>query len=104
MVLPPAALAKYDAAEYYAAQQSSGRQAINGMGRVPLHREPTRLRMYVQVAAKGKNLKEALAKLKDRREAATLELERLKADEKSIVFSSPSLSSTDRRGSGRSKP
>ena len=42
--------------------------------------------------AKGKTLKEALGKLKDRREAAIVQLEALKADKESIEVGAPSLS------------
>ena len=42
--------------------------------------------------AEGKTPEEALAKLKERREAATLQLESLKADKKAIVFGKTSFS------------
>jgi lysophospholipase L1-like esterase len=46
----------------------------------------------MQLLAKGKTLADALAKLKERQEAAAVQLETLKADKKSIVFGAPSLS------------
>lgn len=73
------------------AQSPSGR-TIAGTGAVTLERPPCALRMYVEVFARGKTLEEALAKLKDRREAARMQIEGLKADPKSIEFGTPSLS------------
>ena len=48
--------------------------------------------MTVELVGKGKSLEEALAKLKDRREAARTQLETLKAAKEAITFSAPSLS------------
>jgi hypothetical protein len=74
--------------------EGAGRPAISASGAATVQRDPTQLRLYIQILAKGKTLEDALAKLKDRREAATAQLEALKADKKSIVFGSPSLSNS----------
>ncbi|MEN6459159.1 MAG: SIMPL domain-containing protein [Thermoguttaceae bacterium] len=69
--------------------QAGGLAAV---GSASVRKQPTRLRMHIELLAKGKNLEEALAKLKDRREAAVLQLETLKVDKKSIVFEGPTKS------------
>jgi hypothetical protein len=73
------------------AMQGSGHPAITATGTSVVQRKPTQLRLYMQLTAKGKTLKDALAKLKERQEAATTQLESLKADKKSIVFGVPSM-------------
>jgi hypothetical protein len=74
------------------AMQGAGRAAISAGGSSLLTRKPTQLRLYMQLTAKGKTLEDALAKLKERQEAATAQLEALKADRKSIVFGVPNMS------------
>ncbi len=76
----------------YLAMQSGGRPAVSAVGTATVKRSPTRMRMYVQLFGKGNTPEEALAKLKERREAAALQLESLKADQKSIVFGDTSFS------------
>jgi len=93
VLLPSAASAQYGRGySEYAAMQGGGKPAISAVGTSTVQRKPTQLKMFVQLTAKGKNLEEALAKLKERREAAKTQLESLNADKKSIVFGSPSLS------------
>ncbi len=75
-----------------AAMEGAGKPAVTGAGTAVVQRNPTQLRLYIQLLAKGKTLDDALAKLKERREAAATQLETLKADKKSIVFGSPSVS------------
>lgn len=75
-----------------ASAQPPPRDTLSGVGSVTLKRRPTVLRMYVQLSAKGKTLEEALAKMKDRREAVLVQLGSLKADKGSISFSGPTLS------------
>ena len=75
-----------------AAMAGTGKPAISGTGTAIVQRNPTQLRLYIQLLAKGKSLEDALAKLKERREAAMTQLETLKADKNSIVFGTPSLS------------
>ena len=78
--------------EEYMAMQSGGRPAVSAVGTATVKRSPTRMRMYVQLFGKGKTPEEALAKLKEHREAAELQLESLKADKKSIIFGETSFS------------
>lgn len=78
-----------------AAMREGGRPSLSATGAVTLQRTPARMRMYIQIFGKGKNLEEALAKLKERREAAVLQLESLKADKKSIVFDGPTKSAAE---------
>jgi len=65
---------------------------VSGTGTVTIERRPTELVMHVQLLGKGKTLKEALQKLKDRREAAGIHLEALKAKADSIKFGEPTSS------------
>ena len=59
---------------------------VSAAGHVHLQRSPTHLRMYFQLAGKGKTLEEALAVLKERREAAAAQLEKLGVDKDAVVF------------------
>ncbi len=43
-----------------AAMQGAERHAISAMGTSTIQRNPTQLRLYLDLTAKGKNLKEAL--------------------------------------------
>lgn len=72
-----------------------GRPTVTATGTVAVQQKPTRMRMHMQLFAKAKTLEAALAKLKERREAATLQLESLRADKKSIVFDGPTLSAAE---------
>jgi hypothetical protein len=47
--------------------------------------------MYLQLTGKGKTLEEALAALKERREAAVAQLEKLGVDTKALVFTPPGV-------------
>jgi hypothetical protein len=60
--------------------------SIAGNGTATLKKEPQILRLQIDLLAKGKDLKEALTKLKDRREAATKKLAELGATADSIRF------------------
>jgi uncharacterized protein YggE len=66
--------------------RTGGEGEISAMGHVHLQRPPTHLRMYLLLTAKGKTLEEALAALRERREAVAVQLEKLGADKKSVVF------------------
>ena len=66
-------------------------RTISATAKVAFDQRPTALRVQVELVAKGKTLKEALAKLRERREAATAQLDTLGADEESITFGNPSL-------------
>jgi uncharacterized protein YggE len=68
-----------------------GGAQVSASGRVHLQRTPTHLRMFLQISGRGKTLEEALATLKERREAVAAQLEKLGAEKASIVFASPSV-------------
>jgi hypothetical protein len=94
MIWPATARAQFgmDFSEAMAMRGGGGAPAISAVGTSTVQLKPTCLRLYIQLSAKGKTLEEALDKLKERREAATTQLESLKVDSKSIVFGSPSVS------------
>ncbi len=64
---------------------------VSGIGSATVKQKPVLVRMTVQLEGKGKTVKEAMNKLKDRREAAVLQLQSLGAKKESIVVSDPSL-------------
>jgi uncharacterized protein YggE len=66
---------------------------VTGLGFVDLKRQPEVLRVQVEILAKGKDLKEALARLKERREAARSRVAALGAIKDAVVFGEPALSS-----------
>ena len=70
-------------------------ERISADGSVTVTRPAGALRVHVELVAKGKTMDEALAKLKDRREAALAQLETLKADKASIVLTGPTLSNLE---------
>jgi uncharacterized protein YggE len=78
----------------YAQPPSEG--AVTGQGIVELKRQPDTLRFQIEILARGKDLKEALSKLKERREAARQQVLSLGAVKESIEFGEPSA------GSGKS--
>src|SRR5262249_39977119 len=59
---------------------------VTGQGSADVKRLPEILRIQVEVLAKGKDLKEALARLKERREAAQARLLALGAPKTAVVF------------------
>ena len=61
--------------------------SVSGSARV--QRRPTVLRVYLQLSAKGKTVEEAMAALKERREAAQTQLEKLGANKGSVVCNGP---------------
>jgi uncharacterized protein YggE len=73
--------------------QSPYEPQVNSEGLVTLKRQPEVLRLQIELLAKGQDLKEALSKLKARREAARAKLLEFGANEKSIEFSESRLSS-----------
>lgn len=60
--------------------------SISGNGTAVLKKDPQFVRLQIDLLAKGKDLKEALARLKDRREAAGKKLAELGATAESIRF------------------
>ena len=67
--------------------------SVSGTGVVLLERQPDILRVKVDVLAKAAKLEDALAQLKERREALNAQLSVLGASEASITFQSPRLTS-----------
>ncbi|MEX2216059.1 MAG: SIMPL domain-containing protein [Phycisphaeraceae bacterium] len=70
---------------------------ISGTGTATIKRLPTVMRAYVQISGEGKTLKEALAKLKERRESVKKKLAGLGAVEESIAFDDPQMPREDAR-------
>jgi uncharacterized protein YggE len=64
---------------------------VTGQGHVDLKRQPDLLRVQVEILGKGKDLTEALARLKERRDAARSRLETLGVGKEAVVFGEPSL-------------
>ncbi len=89
-LLPSLALAQF---EQYAGPAQEG--SVSGMGTVKLDRTPSILRMSIQLSEKAESLEDALAKMKDRREAVTMQLEELGAVKDSIQVQPPQLASAD---------
>jgi hypothetical protein len=61
--------------------------SVSGSARVRRH--PMLLRVYLQLSAKGKTVEEAIAALKERRESAQAQLEKLGANKGSVVCNGP---------------
>jgi uncharacterized protein YggE len=102
LVLPATARAQDSPWEEAAMMAGTpAKETVAGVGAVVLRRQPTAMRMLLNLPGKGKNLEEALAKLKQRREAALAELEKLKVDKDSITLGNPtaatSMSDAQRR-------
>ena len=66
---------------------------VTGTGTVVLRRAPDTLRLKVEVFARGKTVKEALAALKERRAAIRAQLGALGATDESIRFADPQINS-----------
>jgi uncharacterized protein YggE len=90
--LPSVAWSQFPSWRWQMAMASEPQEAITGMGMVTVPAEPSRVRMVVEVLGTGKSLEEALGNLKDRQEAAKLQLDALKADKASIKIGSPTMS------------
>jgi len=71
--------------------QAGGPPNVSGNGTAVIERQSELLRMEVDVLAKGKDLKDALGKLKQRRKAAEEQLAKLGAEKKSIRFGAPRI-------------
>lgn len=69
--------------------------AITGVGSVEIKRPAQLLRMKVQLISKGKDLKDALAKLEDRKTAAAKHVEELTAVKGSVRFGEPEIQEAD---------
>lgn len=68
---------------------------VSGMGTVAIERAPQAMRMKLVVSSKGSNLKEALASLKDRLEAAKAQLATLGAAKTSVKVETPQIAVED---------
>jgi uncharacterized protein YggE len=68
-----------------------GAGTVSGTGTATVTKKATLMRVHVQLVGKGKGLEEALANLKERREAARTALQTLGAEKASISFGDPSL-------------
>jgi hypothetical protein len=66
--------------------------SVTGNGVVTIEQKPTKLRLIIQISTKGKSLKEALGKMKDRRDAAALQLNQLGAIKESVRSTDPVVS------------
>jgi uncharacterized protein YggE len=64
---------------------------VTGQSYVDLKKPPEVLRVQIEILAKGKDLKEALARLKERREAIKSRLAALGAIKDAVVFGEPAL-------------
>lgn len=75
--------------------QSSGAEGgtVSGVGTVSLKRRPDTLRLKVELFARGKTMKDALANLKDRRDALRGQLATLGARKDSVAFGEPQVTS-----------
>lgn len=73
------------------AQAQMAESAVTGTGAVDIKKQPDAMRVQVDLVAKGKDLKEALAKLKQRRDAATNQLVALGVDKSALTFAEPGI-------------
>ena len=72
--------------------QTNAAGTVSGSGMVTVRRPPTVMRMTIQLSEKAESLQEALTLLKDRREAAILQLETLGAKKDTIKAKPATLS------------
>lgn len=100
IVLAAAILVAAGAAPTARAQSAAGSSdgVVTGAGAVTLKRLPDVMRVQVQLSAEGKTVKEALAKLKERRESAKKKLASLGAVAESIAADDPQIEGADPRG------
>ncbi|HET6883076.1 MAG TPA: SIMPL domain-containing protein [Pirellulales bacterium] len=75
------------------AQFAGGMSSVSANGTAVIERPAETLRMEVELSAKGKDVKDALAKLKQRRKSAEEQLAKLGADTESIRFGPPQVNS-----------
>src|SRR4051794_35892156 len=64
---------------------------VTGTGTAEVRRQPDTLRVYVEVLARGKTPREAVAKLKDRRADVRAALEKLGAAKDRVTFGDATL-------------
>jgi hypothetical protein len=75
--------------------QEAQSPGVSGEGSITLERPASRMRMTIVLTEKGPSVKEALAKLSERREAAAIQLQTLKAEKESITFTRSALAADD---------
>jgi uncharacterized protein YggE len=82
-----------------AQNQPEEKSIVTGTGTVEVKRLPEALRVQVEVLAKGKDLKEALSNLKNRKKSAEQQLVKFGFTKEAVRFDEPMLSSdkTDRQ-------
>lgn len=68
---------------------------VSGQGQVTLRPLPTAVQLHLKLSVKGKSVEEAVARLKQRQQAASAELEKLGASKKSIHTESLSVAQSD---------
>jgi uncharacterized protein YggE len=66
-------------------------RTVNSVGFAELKRQPDILRVQVEIQSRGKDLKEALAKLRERRAAAQRQLDAIGATPGSVQFTDPRI-------------
>jgi hypothetical protein len=97
MLLPGVASGQfhYSRGQLMAAEQGAARETVSAVGTATLERRPAALRVHIEVIAKGRSLEDALANLKDLREAARVQFDALGAVKESVSFGEPSLSNVE---------
>lgn len=68
---------------------------IGGGDVVWLQRQPTMMRVFVELLGKGSTLEEALANLKERRTTVRAQLDKLQADKESVSFGAIAIVNTE---------
>jgi hypothetical protein len=71
--------------------QPSGSGVVTGQGHVDLKKQPQIMRVYVEVLAKGKNLRESLDKLREQKQTARRYFESFGAAPESIKCGDPTI-------------
>src|SRR5205823_8939928 len=71
--------------------EAAGSGTVTGHGSVELKRQPDVLRVQVDVLARGKDVTEALGKLRQRRQTAQKHLEQLGVAANAIEFGKPAI-------------
>ncbi len=82
------------------AQEDAG-GAVVGQGSARIERVPELLRVQVALSGQGKSIKEALADLRNRQKEARAKLQQLGAQETSVKFSEPAVSTASNDGDQR---
>lgn len=97
VIVPSAALILAALVPALSQAQSSAPGTVMGNGVVTLKKQPEFLRVQVELQEKGKDLQEALAKIKERRDAARKRLVALGAADKAVEFGETQVSQSTER-------